>query len=211
MRPRTPPASGPVRVRRATAACADEGSLRAPVEHDRRIDRPSHRPSPSSKRGPQYAFNLSMLTCVLQFANRLAFRCGLPRPTSQVIHHHGLLTARSLLFVEGCPTGVGPLRFTGKTFEASWRRHGWAAVAAVDGDPKGRRCGRDCVLFEPTYKTRREPRMLSLARRTRSRFRARPVGQVPTTSVGPPIGEASSEPLPQFLCRQTVSRRIRCR
>ena len=40
-------------------------------------------------REPPFAFNLSMIVCVLQFANVLGFYPGLHRPTSRVIHCHG--------------------------------------------------------------------------------------------------------------------------
>ena len=40
-------------------------------------------------REPPFAFNLSMIVCVLQFANCLGFYPGLHRPTSRVIRCHG--------------------------------------------------------------------------------------------------------------------------
>ena len=40
-------------------------------------------------REPPFAFNLSMIVCVLQFANSLGFYPGLHRPTSRVIRCHG--------------------------------------------------------------------------------------------------------------------------
>lgn len=55
-------------------------------------------------RKPPFAFNLSMIICVLQFANCLGFYPGLHRPTSRVIRCHG-----SPKFCFERTEGAGPL------------------------------------------------------------------------------------------------------
>lgn len=57
-------------------------------------------------RKPPFAFNLSMIICVLQFANCLGFYPGLHRPTSRVIRCHG-----SPMFSFTRTEGAGPIAF----------------------------------------------------------------------------------------------------
>ena len=71
-------------------------------------------------RKPPFAFNLSMIICVLQFANCLGFYPGLHRPTSRVIRCHG-----SPKFISyGRTEGAGPtMRFKNAVSDKIQNKH----------------------------------------------------------------------------------------